>query len=137
VLRLGPPSSAYPPARLITTIPSGGTGPRGIAITRAGQVYVAHYDGGTGPGLISAFSLSRAGRLRPRGSSVATGSNGAEAITADASGQHLYVANFNTGGPGSISAFILPPTQPPQLLAPPVPTGGQEPDFGGIVLSTG
>jgi 6-phosphogluconolactonase (cycloisomerase 2 family) len=121
-------------AQLVTTIPSGGNGPRGLAIDSAGIVHVAHYNDGTAPGSVTSFSVTADGHLVPLGDPVATGGNGAEAIVAH--GNSLYVANFNTGEPGSVSVFRLPTGNRPELVGDPTMTGGSEPDFGSIVVHT-
>ena len=117
--------------RVIATEPSGGNGPRGVAVDESGVVYLAHYNDGTGPGSATTFVVAADGGLSLRDDAVATGGNGAEAIVAHRNS--LYVANFNTGGPGSVSTFRLD-SGPPRLLAEPATTGGSEPDFGGIVV---
>ncbi len=55
------------------------------------------------------------------------------ALTPD--GRHLYVANFNGGGPGTVSAFRVGPSDALVPTGLPAPTGGAQPDLGGLVLS--
>jgi DNA-binding beta-propeller fold protein YncE len=118
--------------------PSGGEGPRGAVISPDGRhVYVAHYNGGTGPGSVAAFILKPDGRLIPVGDAVPTGGNGTEAMVLDSSTRRLFVANFNTGGLGSISSFALKRNGRVGLVGEPVPTGGEEPDFGGLTILKG
>jgi 6-phosphogluconolactonase (cycloisomerase 2 family) len=122
---------------LVASVPTGGDGPRGIAITGDGhRAYIAHYAGGTGPGVVTTFALDPPrGTATAIGPPVPTGGNGAEAILLARSDRTLYVANFNTGGPGSVTTFTLRPDATPQPLGPPVPTGGRQPDFGGLALT--
>ena len=80
-------------------------------------------------GSTSFWSVSRRTILRDLGAPPRV--RGAEAIVAH--NDSLYVANFNTGGMGSVSTFRLG-LGPPGLLAAPTPTGGSEPDLGGIVV---
>jgi 6-phosphogluconolactonase (cycloisomerase 2 family) len=131
--RVGTPND--PDLRLIGSYSSSGSGPRGIAVSSDRQVYVALYNGGSGRASVSAFTLGRRGSLTSLGPAVDTGSNGAEAIVVDDTAHRLYVANFNTGGPGSVSTFATAPGAVPRLLGAPAPTGGEQPDFGGMVLS--
>jgi 6-phosphogluconolactonase (cycloisomerase 2 family) len=117
---------------------SGGDGPRGVVISPEGRlVYVAHYNGGTGPGSVSAFKLRGRGRLVQVGDAVPTGGNGAEAMVFDTSTRRLFVANFNTGELGSVSIFDLGQNGRVSLVGEPVPTGGKEPDFGGLAIFSG
>jgi 6-phosphogluconolactonase (cycloisomerase 2 family) len=117
-------------------VPSGGPGPRGIALSPDGtRVYVAHYNGGTGPGVVTSLTIDRTGRLTPIGTAVSTGGNGAEAITLDPSGRYLYVANFNSGADGTVSVFAIGRAGVPTLRGEPIRTGGREPDFGGMVFA--
>ena len=118
--------------RLITTVPSAGDGPRGIAVDAAGTAHVAHYADGTGGGSVTSFAIANNGQPTQLGDPVGTGGNGAEAIVA--LDNSLYVANFNTGGPGSLSTFALRPGAAPTLIGKPTMTGGSEPDFGSIVI---
>jgi 6-phosphogluconolactonase (cycloisomerase 2 family) len=118
--------------------PAEGDGPRGVVISPDGRhVYVAHYNGGTGPGSVAAFLLERDGRLIPAGAAVPTGGNGAEAMVLDPSTRRLLVANFNTGGLGSISSLALHRDGGVSLAGEPVSTGGEEPDFGGLTILKG
>jgi 6-phosphogluconolactonase (cycloisomerase 2 family) len=121
-------------AQLVTTIPSGGNGPRGLAIDSAGTVHVAHYNEGTLPGSVTSFAITPDGHLVPLGDPVSTSGNGAEAIVAH--GNSLYVANFNTDGPGSVAALRLKAGNRPQVMGDPTMTGGLEPDFDSIVVHT-
>jgi 6-phosphogluconolactonase (cycloisomerase 2 family) len=114
--------------RLVVSVPSGGDGSRGIAVHSTGTVHVAHYAAGS----VTSFALGADGGLTRPGGSVATGGNGAEAIVAQANS--LYVANFNTGGPGSVSTFVLRSGNTPTLTGDPTPTGGSEPDVGSMVI---
>lgn len=120
---------------LRSSVSSGAAGPRGLAIAPDGtHAYVAHYNGGTGEGSVSVLRISPEGQLSPQGEPVATGSSGAEAIALDAAGHRLYVANFNTDGPGSITTFAVDAHGGLERLGRPVLTGGRQPDFGGLVI---
>jgi 6-phosphogluconolactonase (cycloisomerase 2 family) len=116
-------------------VATGADGPRGIAVAPGGQyAYVAHYAGGTGPGEVSILRIHRDGVVSRQGRPVSTGGNGAEAIALADHGHRLYVANFNTNGPGSVTAFSVRPNGILRRLAAPTPTRGTQPDFGGLVV---
>jgi 6-phosphogluconolactonase (cycloisomerase 2 family) len=116
-------------------VATGATGPRGIAISPGGRyAYVAHYAGGTGPGTVSVLRIHAGGTLTRVRNPVATGGNGAEAIAVAGRGHLLYVANFNSNGPGSVTAFAVRNRGIIRRLAAPTPTGGLQPDFGGLVV---
>jgi 6-phosphogluconolactonase (cycloisomerase 2 family) len=116
-------------------VSTGANGPRGIAISPDGRyAYVAHYNGGPGRGEVAVLQIHPGGTLSRKGRPVATGGNGAEAITLADRGRLLYVANFNTNGPGSLTAFAVQASGSLRRLAAPTPTGGRNPDFGGLVV---
>jgi 6-phosphogluconolactonase (cycloisomerase 2 family) len=114
---------------------TGADGPRGIAVSPDGRyAYIAHYNGGTGPGEVTVLRIRPGGTLSRKGQPVATGGNGAEAIALADRGRLLYVANFNTNGPGSLTAFAVQASGTLRRLAAPTPTRGTNPDFGGLVV---
>jgi 6-phosphogluconolactonase (cycloisomerase 2 family) len=116
-------------------VASGGNGPRGVVISPDGRhVYVAHYDGGTEPGSVAVFTLASNGRLAQLGEAVLTGGNGAEAMALNPSTRRLFVANFNSDGCGSLSPFAINRDGSVSLVSEPIPTGGRQPDFGGLVI---
>lgn len=116
-------------------VPTTAPGPRGIAIAPDGRhAWVAHYNDGTGSGSVVTLRLGGDGPVHRQGRPVPTGGNGAEAMAVDPGAKRLYVANFNTGLPGTISTFAIGSGGDPALVGPPVPTGGREPDFGGLVI---
>ena len=117
-------------------VPTGAPGPRGIVVrSDALRAYVAHYNAGTGPGLLATLAIDRDGRLNSVGEAVWTGGNGAEAMALNRSASCLYVANFNAGSRGNVAVFSAGPTGSPALVGAPIPTGGREPDFGGLVFA--
>jgi hypothetical protein len=83
---------------------------------------------------VSVLRIHGGGTLTRVGNPVATGGNGAEAIAVAGRGQLLYVANFNSNGRGSVTAFGVRNGGIIRRLAAPTPTGGLQPDFGGLVV---
>ncbi len=88
---------------LVSTLPSGGTSPSGLAVSPLDPfVYVAH----EGSGDVSAFSVNTSsGALSSVGSPVPAGAQPA-AITTEPSGRFVYVAN---AGDDTVSILAIDP----------------------------
>lgn len=133
VLRVGADGSLVGP-RELAPMPPGGRNPLAAVRSRDGRfLYVSLW----GSGAVAAFRISATGKLasaRSVAPAPPTPTNSAGvALTPD--GRHLYVANFNGGGPGTVSAFRVGPSDALVPAGLPAPTGGAQPDFGGLVLS--
>ena len=114
-------------------MPPGGRNPLAAVRSRDGRfLYVSL----SGSGAVAAFRISATGKLALARSVVPappTPTNPAGvALTPDG---RLYVANFNTNGPGSVSVFRVGPSDALVPTGLPAPTGGAQPDLGGLVLS--
>jgi 6-phosphogluconolactonase (cycloisomerase 2 family) len=83
---------------------------------------------------VAVFTLASNGRLAQLGEAVLTGGNGAEAMALDPSTRRLFVANFNSDGWGSLSPLAINRDGSVSLGSEPIPTGGRQPDFGGLVI---
>jgi hypothetical protein len=84
---------------------------------------------------VSVVRVGAGGSLNVEGEPARTGGNGAEAIILARGDRRLYVANFNKGGPGSVTTFAVTRVGDElHRLGGPVPTGGLEPDFGGLAF---
>ena len=112
-------------------MPPGGRNPLAAVRSRDGRFpYVSLW----GSGAVAAFRISATGKLAPARSVVPAPPTNPAGVALTPDGR-LYVANFNTNGPGSVSVFRVGPSDALVPTGLPAPTGGAQPDLGGLVLS--
>jgi 6-phosphogluconolactonase (cycloisomerase 2 family) len=119
---------------LAPAVSSGAQEPRGIVLSPDGKyVYVAHFNGGSGAGSVTAFKVNANGTLNRHGLPAPTGGRGAGGLAAR--GLRLYVANANQRSQaGSVAAMTIGSDGSLDRRDALVSTRGQSPDWGGLVL---
>ena len=119
---------------LTPPVASGASEPRGILLSPDGKlVYVTHFNGGSGAGGVTRFSIRPDGVLQRQGSPTPSGGRGASALAAR--GNRLYVVNSNQReGTGSIASFLIALDGSLSRRDAVLSTGGSSPDWGGLVL---
>lgn len=119
---------------LAEPVASGADEPRGIVLSPDGRfVYVTHFNGGSGAGSITTFTIRPDGVLQRQGRAVPSGGRGASAL--GARGNRLYVVNSNQRElAGSIASLSIALDGSLSRRDAVLPTGGRSPDWGGFVL---
>lgn len=119
---------------LAQPIASGAVEPRGIVLSPDRKIiYVSHFNGGSGAGSLTRFTVRPDGILQRQGNPVPSGGRGASALAART--DRLYVVNSNQREvSGSIASFLIALDGSLSRRDAVIPTGGTSPDWGGLVL---
>jgi len=119
---------------LAAPVASGGVEPRGVVLSPDGKlIYVSHFNGGSGAGSITRFTIRPDGVLQRQGNPVPSEGRGASALAARVN--RLYVVNSNQREQaGSIVALLIGLDGSLSRRDAVISTGGRSPDWGGLVL---